>query len=46
MLQIINPGGAQQVFQYKGKKVISKVGIWHDFIKTTSVETYLVLTEM
>ena len=25
MFQIINPGGWQKVFQYKGKKVISKV---------------------
>ena len=28
IVQIIFPGGAQQVFQYKGKKVISKVGIY------------------
>ena len=26
MFQIINPGGWQKVFQYKGKKVISNVG--------------------
>ena len=25
MFQIFNPGGWQQVFQYKGKKVISKL---------------------
>ena len=25
MFQIINPGGWQKVFQYKGKKVISNV---------------------
>ena len=29
MFQIINPGGATKVFQYKGKKVISKVGNVH-----------------
>ena len=27
MFQIMNPGGWQKVFQYKGKKVISNLGL-------------------